>query len=302
LSGIRLNKLLASRGLASRRKCDELIRAGSVRVNGTVVREPGVRVEPDRDRVAVHGRPIPGSSALRYVMLHKPVGVLTTLRDPQRRPTVRGLLPPGPRLFPVGRLDADSSGLLLFTNDGDLAHHLTHPRYGVWKLYRVAVAAVPDGHQLRRLRAGVELERGVVSSPAEVRLRRVRSGRAVLDIALHEGRHRQVRRMCEAVGLELKALRRWGFGPLRLGQLPAGVWRDLSATEVARLKAAAARPGGQRPSWGVSAKVGVGRRPTMGHTAGRPGRASPGAAARGRGSRARNRVGDRKGLGRLSGG
>src|SRR5258705_4932392 len=150
---IRLNKLLASRGVGARRKCDALIEAGSVRINGTVVREPGVRVDPVNDRVEVHGRPIPGRSALRYLMLHKPVGVITTLDDPEGRPTVRTLLPPGPRLFPVGRLDAETSGLIIATNDGDVAHHLMHPRYGVRKVYRVRVDRPPDPQQIRWLRS-----------------------------------------------------------------------------------------------------------------------------------------------------
>src|SRR5262245_37003019 len=167
VTGVRLNKLLAMRGLGARRKCDALIQAGSVRVNGTVVREPGVRVEPDRDRVEVHGRPLPGRSLPRYLMVHKPVGVITTLDDPAGRPTVRGLLPPGPRLFPVGRLDAETSGLLVVTNDGDLAHHLMHPRYGVRKVYRVRTDRPPDPEQLRRLRSGVEFERRVTSAPCE---------------------------------------------------------------------------------------------------------------------------------------
>jgi pseudouridine synthase len=240
--GIRLNKLLASRGLGARRKCDALIEAGSVRVNGTVVREPGVQVEPDRDRVEVHGRPIPGPSAMRYLMVHKPVGVITTLDDPEGRPTVRTLLPPGPRLFPVGRLDAETSGLLIATNDGELAHHLMHPRYGVRKVYRVRVDRTPDADQIRRLRGGVEFEPRVMSAPCEVRIRNARPERAELEIALHEGRYRQVRRMCEAVGLAVKALHRAAYGPLRIGTLPRGACRDLTTEEVRRLRAASARP------------------------------------------------------------
>jgi len=240
--GIRLNKLLASRGIGARRKCDALIQAGSVRVNGTVVKEPGTHVMPDRDRVEVHGRPIPGRAALRYVMIHKPVGVITTLDDPEGRPTVRTLLPPGPRLFPVGRLDAETSGLIIATNDGELAHHLMHPRYGVRKLYRVRLDRPPDGAQIRRLREGVEFEPRTVSAPCEVRVRNARPERAEIEIVLHEGRYRQVRRMCEAVGLGVSRLHRPSYGPLRLGTLPRGAWRDLSPDEVRRLKAASARP------------------------------------------------------------
>jgi pseudouridine synthase len=213
-----------------------------VRVNGTVVREPGTKVEPDRDRVEVHGRLIPGRSALRYLMLHKPVGVITTLDDPEGRPTIRAMLPPGPRMFPVGRLDAETSGLLIATNDGDLAHHLMHPRYGVAKVYRVRLDRPPDADQMRRLRTGVEFEPGVTSSPCEVRVKSERADRAEIEMTIHEGRYRQVRRMCEAVGLAVKGLHRAAYGPLRLGALERGSWRDLTAEEVRRLRAASARP------------------------------------------------------------
>lgn len=218
-----------------------------MRVNGTVVREPGVRVEPDRDRVLVHGRPIPGRATLRYFMLHKPVGFLTTLKDPEGRRTVRQLLPPGPRLFPVGRLDADTSGLLVFTNDGELAHRLMHPRFGVTKLYRVTLKSPPSQEALRRLREGVEIEPGQPRAPAEVRVRSARVGRAAIEIRIHEGRYRQVRRMCEVVGLEVRKLHRFGYGPLRLEKLPMGACRALTRVEMSRLRATSARPGGTGP-------------------------------------------------------
>jgi 23S rRNA pseudouridine2605 synthase len=229
------------RGIGSRRACDALIQAGSVRVNGTVVREPGTQVEPERDEVRVHGRPIPGPSALRYVMIHKPVGVITTLDDPEGRPTIRALLPPGPRLFPVGRLDAETSGLLIATNDGDLAHHLMHPRYGVAKVYRARLDRPADENQLHRLRTGVQFEPGVWSGPCEVRVVAPRPDRFEIELTLHEGRYRQVRRMCEAVALTVRSLHRAAYGPLRLGPLPRGAARDLTAEEVRRLRAASAR-------------------------------------------------------------
>ena len=244
---MRLNKLLASRGLGARRKCDLLIEAGSVRVNGTVVKEPGTQVMPDRDRVEVHGRPIPGRAALRYLMVHKPVGVITTLADPEGRPTVRTLLPPGPRLFPVGRLDAETSGLIIVTNDGTLAHHLMHPRYGVRKVYRVRLDRLPDAEQIRRLREGVKFGPGMVSAACEVRIRSARPDRAEVEIVLHEGRYRQVRRMCEAVGLGVVRLHRPTYGPLTLGELPRGAWRDLTPEEIRRLKLASARPAARAP-------------------------------------------------------
>jgi 23S rRNA pseudouridine2605 synthase len=230
--------------VASRRRCDELIEAGSVRVNGRVIRELGVRVEPERDRIEVHGRPIPGPGRLFYYMVHKPVGVLTTLSDPEGRRTLRELLPPGPRLFPVGRLDADTSGLLLVTNDGELAHKLMHPRYGVPKVYRARVAGMVRDDQVRRLREGVEYDPGVRSAPAEVRVRGSNGETSVIEVVVREGRHRQVRRMCEAVGLAVRRLHRAAYGPLRLGELPRGESRPLTPFEVRKLKAESARPAG----------------------------------------------------------
>src|SRR5206468_3646591 len=150
---------------------------------------------PGPSRGTRSGRPLPEPAAPRYYALHKPVGVITTLHDPEGRRTVRELLPPGRRLFPIGRLDADTSGLLLLTDDGELAHHLMHPRYGVEKVYRVWIDRLPDPHQLARLRRGVEFEPGVVSAPARVRVPRPGATDPLLEIALHEGRYRQVRRM-----------------------------------------------------------------------------------------------------------
>ncbi len=240
---VRLNKLMAERGIGARRKCDELIEAGAVRVNGEVVVTLGVKVDPDKDRVMVSGKPLPGPVRSRYFALYKPVGVITTLDDPEGRPTIRQLLPPGLRLYPVGRLDADTSGLLLVTNDGDLAHRLMHPRYGVEKLYRVLVTSHPNPSQVARLSRGVMYEPGVRSAPARVRVRdRIARGH-VLEIAIHEGRYRQVRRMCEAVDLEVVALHRWGYGPLRLGELERGMWRELSTEEVRLLRIACSGPG-----------------------------------------------------------
>ena len=315
-SGLRLNKLLATRGIGARRKCDALIRAGSVRVNGTVVKEPGIRVEPDRDRIEVHGRPVPGRSALRYLMVHKPVGVISTLDDPEGRPTVRTLLPPGPRLFPVGRLDAETSGLLIATNDGELAHHLMHPRYGVPKLYRVRLDRPPDSEQIRLLRNGVEFEPRVVSAPCDVRVRNARLDRAEIEITLHEGRYRQVRRMCEAVGLAVRGLHRPAYGPLRLAHLPRGAWRDLTPEELGKLKAASARPGGTGPRGARPGRrpASVGppptglpaqsRRPRPGQRAARAGPAGPRAPKPRRASRRPSGPGfqgrGRRGVGRRS--
>ena len=238
---IRLNKLLAQRGLGARRKCDALVQSGAVRVNGAVVREPGTAVEPERDRIEVNGRPLPPSDSPSYYVLHKPVGVISTLSDPEGRRTLREFLPPGRRVFPVGRLDADTSGLLILTNDGELAHHLMHPRYGVSKLYRVHTDRAPSPEMLRRLQEGIEFEPGVRSAPARVRVRDEAPGESVIELELHEGRYRQVRRMCEAAGLRVLRLHRWGYGPLRLAGLERGLWRELSEEEVRRLRVASAR-------------------------------------------------------------
>jgi len=183
-------------------------------------------------------------------MLHKPVGVITTLRDPEGRKSVADLIPKEGRLYPVGRLDADTSGLLIVTNDGELAHHLMHPRYGLTKFYRVLLAREPNDAQLARIAAGVEFEPGLWSAPARVRRRDPVPRGAVIEIALHEGRHRQVRRMCEAVGLTVLGLHRWAYGPLKLGELARGVWRELSEEEVELLRRASARPHPRPPGAG----------------------------------------------------
>jgi len=262
---VRLNKLLAQRGLGARRKCDALIQSGVVRVNGATVLEPGLAVEPGRDRIEVRGRPLPPQDAPVYYVLHKPVGVISTLSDPEGRRTLRDFQPPGPRLFPVGRLDADTSGLLILTNDGALAHRLMHPRYGVSKLYRVHADRAPSAEMLRRLQEGIEFEPGVRSAPARVRVRDDSPGASVIELELHEGRYRQVRRMCEAAGLKVLRLHRWGYGPLRLGGLEHGLWRELSEEEVRRLRAASARPRPREPR-----PAGSGPRPPTGRVRRRP--------------------------------
>ena len=255
---IRLNKLLAERGIGARRKCDMLIAEGRVRVNGQRVSEAGTKVEEGRDRVEVDGRALPAKAAHRYYVLNKPVGVITTLQDPEGRRTIAQMLPPGGRLYPVGRLDADTSGLLMLTNDGELAHKLMHPRYGVVKVYRVRLNREPSPRQLDRLARGVEFEPGRVSAPARVRRITPEFEAIMIEVAIHEGRHRQVRRMCEAVGLEVTGLHRVAYGPVRLGPLARGMWRELSEAEVVRLRAVSARPVGRRAG-------GSGARRRMGH-------------------------------------
>ena len=199
-------------------------------------------VDPQSDRIEVAGKAMPPEAQLRYYVLNKPIGVISTLSDPEGRRTVRDFMPSGVRLFPVGRLDADTSGLLVLTNDGELAHHLMHPRYGVEKVYRVWVDHPPTDNQLMRLRNGVEFEPGVVSAPARARTLEAEKGQGLIELAIHEGRYRQVRRMCEAIGLNVTGLHRWAYGPIKLGPVERGMWRELSQDEVDRLRSSSARP------------------------------------------------------------
>lgn len=232
--GERLQKVLARRGIGSRRACEELIAAGRVTVNGAVA-VLGQRVDPARDRIAVDGVPVAVAPGLVYWLLNKPRGVVTTASDPQGRPTVVDLVPREPRVFPVGRLDADTEGLLLLTNDGDLAHRLTHPRYGVPKTYLAEVAGVPSDGDLARLRRGVVLDDGP-TAPARV----ARLAPRLLRITIHEGRNRQVRRMCEAIGHPVLRLVRTHIGPVSDPRLPPGAWRPLTPAELRALEVAAA--------------------------------------------------------------
>jgi len=226
-----------------------MIRQGRVTVNGRTVTELGTRAHPQRDRIAIDGKPLRAAAPPAYIVLNKPVGVMTTLADPQGRPTVRDLLTGvRQRVFPVGRLDYHSAGLLLLTNDGELALRLTHPRYGVRKTYQVKVKGRPEPAQLATLSKGVRLPDGM-TAPAHVRVIAARERKAWLEITLAEGKHREVRRMCDAVGLPVEKLVRVALGPLRLGKLPAGAWRYLDPDEIANLRATvrerSARP---RPS------------------------------------------------------
>jgi 23S rRNA pseudouridine2605 synthase len=228
---VRLNAYLARAGVASRRRSDDLIKDGRVRVNG----EPG-RLDTfvaAEDVVEVDGRRVE-PQRLAYVLLHKPPGVVTTARDPHGRPTVVGLVGHPLRIVPVGRLDADTTGVLLLTNDGPLAHRLAHPRYGVEKVYVADVEGAPTEDDLERLRQGVELEDGR-TAPARVRS----LGRSRIELTLHEGRKRQVRRMCEAVGHPVRRLHRTTYAGLELGELRPGEWRELMDDEVRALRRSA---------------------------------------------------------------
>ena len=232
MSSVRLNAYLARAGVSSRRGAEELIRAGRVRVNGEVA-GLATFVEAS-DRVELDGRLL-APEPLAYALLHKPAGVVTTASDPQGRPTVVGLVGVPQRVVPVGRLDADTTGALLLTNDGPLSHRLAHPRYEVGKVYEAEVEGEPGDDALRRLADGVELEDGP-TAPAGVR----RLGPSRLELTLHEGRKHQVKRMCEAVGHPVRRLHRREYAGLTLDGLAPGEWRELTQEEVAVLRAATA--------------------------------------------------------------
>jgi 23S rRNA pseudouridine2605 synthase len=229
----RLQRSLARAGFGSRRACEELIRDGRVTIDG---REAtlGDRVDPARDDIRVDGVRIPADPDHRYFALHKPAGVTTTMRDPHATRNVSAFLPPGPRVFPVGRLDRDTEGLLLLTNDGDLANRLQHPRYEIEKEYLAEVEGTPTDRKVSRLLRGVDLEDG----PAFARRASVTAragGRAAVSLVMTEGRKREVRRMLDAVGLPVRRLIRLRVGPVRLGPLPPGETRELTADEVRAL-------------------------------------------------------------------
>jgi 23S rRNA pseudouridine2605 synthase len=226
----RLQRTLARAGFSSRRGSEELIKAGRVEVNGRLA-ELGDRVDPERDEVRVDGRRVSVDPGLRYVALHKPKGVTTTMRDRHAERDLRDFLPEGPRVFPVGRLDRDTEGLLLLTNDGDLAHRLAHPRHGVEKEYLAEVDGSPTAARIGRLRRGVELDDGVAKAVDARSVGRA-GGRFAVRVVMTEGRKREVRRMLEAVGLPVRRLIRTRVGPIRLGRMKAGELRDLSHDEV----------------------------------------------------------------------
>jgi 23S rRNA pseudouridine2605 synthase len=231
----RIQKILAQAGIGSRRSCEELIAQGRVSVNGQIV-SLGAKADPATDRIAVDGKPISTAEELVYIALHKPRGVISAVTSPDTRPTVRDLVPTSGHLYPVGRLDVDSEGLILLTNDGELTNLLTHPRYGHEKEYRVLVARHPDEDQLKGWRSGVVLEDGYRTQPADVRLETFSGKGAWLRIIMKEGRKRQIRETGSMLGLPVVKIIRVRIGSLHLGTLKPREWRNLSQQEVAALK------------------------------------------------------------------
>lgn len=234
-SGVRLQKVLAAAGIASRRGCEALIADGRVEVNGRVVTEQGVRVDPDRDVIRVDGSRIPPPRRHVYLVFNKPRGVVSTLEDPEGRPTLGDYLADRrERLFHVGRLDTDTDGLLIVTNDGDFAHRLAHPSYEIDKTYLAEVSGVMNQATVRRLRDGLTLDDGPVRF-TRVKLTSTAADRSLVSVTLHEGRNRIVRRTMEAVGHPVRRLSRTAIGPVRLGNLRSGQFRELTREELGEL-------------------------------------------------------------------
>ena len=230
----RLQKIISARGVASRRKAEEMIQSGRVQCNGSVA-ELGMTADPDLDEILVDGKPLPAASQFLYLMLHKPRGYVTTLSDEKGRKNAAMLVADcGVRVYPIGRLDMDSEGLLLFTNDGDFANMLMHPKHEVDKTYDTWVTGY-TAQGLERLRLPVTLD-GYTIRPPQVRLVKAEGEKALLRITIHEGRNRQVRRMCEMAGMKVNRLKRIAEGSLRLGNLPLGKWRHLTQEEVEALR------------------------------------------------------------------
>lgn len=237
-STVRLQKFLAESGVASRRKSEQLIADGKVRVNGKVA-QIGDKVNPKKDTVTVSGKKIVKTKEFTYILLHKPRGFITTMSDEMDRKCVAELIKDVPaRVYPVGRLDRDSEGMLLFTNDGEFANAMTHPTKHVPKTYRVTVRPSITDEQITQLTTGIVID-DRKTAPAQVRVVTKEEGRVVLEIILYEGRNRQIRKMCEAVGLEVARLKRTAIGSIKLGMLKQGAWRELSDDEVRKLMIAA---------------------------------------------------------------
>jgi len=234
---LRLQKLLADAGIASRRKAEQIILDGRVTVDGRKVTQLGEKADPEKNKILIDGKPLPMQEKV-YILLNKPGDTITSTIDPHARDTVMSLVSDiKEKLKPVGRLDVDTEGLLLLTNDGELAHRLSHPRWGVEKVYHAEVQGRPNSAVLKQLREGIALEEGV-TAPAKVKSLPQLRGRAILEITIHTGWNRQVRRMLQAVEHPVVSLKRVAYGPLQLGNLPRGKWRRLNPVEVNKLKKA----------------------------------------------------------------
>lgn len=238
--GVRLNRYLAMAGVGSRRACDTYITEGRVSVNGEVVTRLGTRVDPDRDEVRFDDAVVTPTTEVVYVLLHKPLRTVTTVKDDKRRRTVMDLVGADERLFPVGRLDYDTTGALLLTNDGDLAYYLMHPRFEVNKVYRVMLDRIIRPIDLHNFRKGIDLDGRRTAPCGADELRRI-GNRSYLEITLHEGRNRQIRRMFEVLGYQVEELHRLSFAGLGVADMKPGEWRELRSGEVADLKALVAR-------------------------------------------------------------
>ena len=231
---IRLQKYIADSGVASRRKAEELILQGSVKVNGNVVMEMGIKVG-DSDSVEVHGKVIKPESKKVYILLNKPSGYVTTVKDQFRRPTVLDLLKGvNERVFPVGRLDYETTGLLILTNDGDFTHKMTHPKHEIEKKYLVTVVGTPTKEEISSFESGLEIE-DYVTSPAKLKILNSKERNCTIEVTIHEGRNRQVRKMCDAIGHPVLSLKRISLGKVTLGDLQEGNWRELTHIEVKSL-------------------------------------------------------------------
>jgi pseudouridine synthase len=233
---IRLNKFLSQAGISSRREADQMIVEGRVKVNSEVIQELGYKINEKEDQIEVDGIKVKPDMKLVYLMINKPPGFLVTLKDPLKRPTIKSLLPPmSQRVFPVGRLDFESEGLLLLTNDGELAHRLTHPRFGIEKSYLVKVKGAPEISKIIKLEKGIHLD-GKKTGPARITLLKKSPRRSFLRIVIYEGRKREIRKMFEAIGHKVTDLKRVSVGSLKLGALASGKWRFLQQKEVESLK------------------------------------------------------------------
>jgi pseudouridine synthase len=232
----RLQKFLAHSGVGSRRSCEELILQGKVKVNGQIVTALGTKIDPHKDIVQIAGKTVRNKEKKVYIILNKPAGYVTTSKDPQGRPTVLDLVKGvNERIYPVGRLDYETEGLLLLTNDGELAYRFTHPKYKIEKVYQALVKGIPSEAALQKLRNGIKLEDGI-TQPARVKVLKKENHSALLELTIHEGRNRQVRRMCEAIDHPVLKLKRTQISFLTLGTLPKGKYRVLSEKEIRLLK------------------------------------------------------------------